>query len=131
VSCTCALPLPSIEHFGRCADCGHELPAAVAQMAAELDGRAAAQTYALQRRLGYALLDDVRRSLKSFDAMYRKFMEAAHLTQETDANLGDEDDDVGCPTCGGDGIVHDCGEDTCCCADKSPNVPCPDCGGQG
>jgi hypothetical protein len=125
-------------------------------MAAALDGRSAAQIHALQRRLGYALSlaaaarglaidanrladrnlggtyeDDVRRSLKIFDAIYRRFKDVERLTQEADANLGDEDDDVDCPTCGGDGIVHDCGEDTCCCADKSPNVPCPDCGGQG
>jgi hypothetical protein len=67
-------------------------------VAAELDGSAAGQIVALQRRLANTL---------------------AMLP------------DVDCPRCGGEGMVHDCGDDTCCCADKSPNVPCPDCGGQG
>lgn len=41
-----------------------------------------------------------------------------------------------CQTCGGEGGFHDCGDDTCCCAD--PGGPsdgdwwdCPDCGGVG
>lgn len=28
-----------------------------------------------------------------------------------------ESDDETCQACGGDGYIHDCGEDTCCCAD--------------
>lgn len=44
----------------------------------------------------------------------------------------DEPEDVDtCSVCGGDGLVHDCGEDTCCCADPSPNVECDECGGSG
>jgi hypothetical protein len=35
MSCTCAMPLPSIEHFGRCADCGQVLPAGVAHQLGE------------------------------------------------------------------------------------------------
>ncbi len=34
-----------------------------------------------------------------------------------------------CPTCGGSGeLSHDCGDDTCCCADASGPI-CPTCGG--
>jgi len=36
-----------------------------------------------------------------------------------------------CWHCGGDGGHHDCGEDTCCCADPEINVPCNVCGGTG
>lgn len=39
-----------------------------------------------------------------------------------------------CEECEGDGVVsfHDCGDDTCCCADKSDNVfiTCPMCEGR-
>lgn len=44
-----------------------------------------------------------------------------------------ESDDDCCPTCWGDGYIHDCGEDTCCCAnpDEDDCYPCPDCGGTG
>ena len=35
-----------------------------------------------------------------------------------------------CERCAGEGLDgHDCGEDTCCCADPEDNVDCPDCGG--
>lgn len=54
-------------------------------------------------------------------------------------NGGDELDDENvatCPTCGGEGGFHDCGDDSCCCAD--PGGPtdfdwwdCSDCGGTG
>jgi hypothetical protein len=42
-------------------------------------------------------------------------------------------DDEWCQRCGGDGFIHDCGEDTCCCAnpDEDDCYPCPDCGGTG
>lgn len=37
-----------------------------------------------------------------------------------------------CESCGGDGYTdHDCGEDTCACADPVYNVPCDVCGGEG
>lgn len=37
-----------------------------------------------------------------------------------------------CEECGGEIYVeHDCGEDTCCCADPEPNVECEDCHGRG
>jgi hypothetical protein len=111
-------------------------------VAAELDGRAAAQIHALQRRLGHALSlaaagrglaidanrladrnlggtyeDDVRRSLKSFNAIYRRFKDAAHLTQETDANVGDEKVDR-CESCNAvtaDGDVHTTDDDVDLC----------------
>ena len=39
---------------------------------------------------------------------------------------------VECWQCDGDGCsYHDCGEDTCCCADPQPNVKCDICAGQG
>lgn len=31
-----------------------------------------------------------------------------------------------CYKCDGDGLIHDCGEDTCCCLDPTM-VPCPEC----
>jgi hypothetical protein len=37
-----------------------------------------------------------------------------------------------CPHCEGEAFVgHDCGEDSCCCADPEPNVRCPVCMGMG
>ena len=37
-----------------------------------------------------------------------------------------------CEVCGGEGVDgHDCGEDSCCCADPDDNVPCQACGGDG
>lgn len=38
-----------------------------------------------------------------------------------------------CWACGGDGYIHDCGEDTCCCAhpDEDECYPCDECGGTG
>jgi hypothetical protein len=37
-----------------------------------------------------------------------------------------------CEACGGEGIDgHDCGEDSCCCADPEENVTCSTCFGQG
>ena len=37
-----------------------------------------------------------------------------------------------CWNCGGEGFSsHDCGDDTCCCADPVPNVRCHICKGQG
>jgi hypothetical protein len=39
---------------------------------------------------------------------------------------------VACDFCGGDGFDgHDCGEDSCCCADPEDNVPCGSCSGKG
>lgn len=36
-----------------------------------------------------------------------------------------------CYDCDGVGAYHDCGEDTCCCADPDPNCECPTCSGDG
>lgn len=37
-----------------------------------------------------------------------------------------------CEDCGGEGVTrHDCGEDTCCCADPVNNVRCDSCRGSG
>jgi hypothetical protein len=57
---------------------------------------------------------------------------------DVDADDGypyDEEDneEFDCGTCGGAGGWHDCGEDTCCCADPDAVddewVVCPECGG--
>lgn len=51
-------------------------------------------------------------------------------------NAGDEDadydpeDDLYCARCGGEGEIHDCGDDSCACGGREM-VPCPDCGGAG
>jgi len=45
---------------------------------------------------------------------------------------GSSVDWVTCWSCDGEGMSgHDCGEDTCCCADPVPNVPCDVCDGKG
>ena len=37
-----------------------------------------------------------------------------------------------CDDCGGEGVSgHDCGEDTCCCADPDDNMDCDWCEGEG
>jgi hypothetical protein len=37
-----------------------------------------------------------------------------------------------CHDCGGEGYSHhDCGEDSCCCADPEDNVACGTCQGKG
>lgn len=43
------------------------------------------------------------------------------------------DDEEYCSRCDGNGFYHDCGEDTCCCADPEVDdlVVCPDCQGTG
>ena len=39
---------------------------------------------------------------------------------------------VTCDWCDGEGFSgHDCGEDTCCCADPEENITCHVCGGSG
>ena len=39
---------------------------------------------------------------------------------------------IDCDECGGDGVTsHECGEDTCCCADPVDNVACDSCRGRG
>ena len=45
----------------------------------------------------------------------------------------DEEDREACFDCGGTGIVHECGEDTCACADPATQlmVTCPTCVGTG
>ena len=37
-----------------------------------------------------------------------------------------------CDECGGEGVAgHDCGEDTCACANPQENVRCQTCNGEG
>ena len=44
------------------------------------------------------------------------------------SSLGFED----CGSCGGEGVYgHECGEDTCCCADPEENATCGVCSGNG
>jgi hypothetical protein len=47
----------------------------------------------------------------------------------------DNTEDDTCQRCGGAGGYHDCGEDTCCCADPEDVnddwITCEDCGGSG
>lgn len=52
---------------------------------------------------------------------------------EPDYEPSDYDEDTCCDRCLGEGYFHDCGEDTCCCADPEGTelVTCPDCGGSG
>lgn len=40
---------------------------------------------------------------------------------------------IDCWYCGGEGDYHDCGEDTCCCAepDFDERIDCDECGGKG
>jgi hypothetical protein len=46
--------------------------------------------------------------------------------------VGDDEEPIDCPECDGEGAVHDCGEDTCNCADLSQDlVECLMCGGGG
>lgn len=43
----------------------------------------------------------------------------------------DDDRDV-CGECDGDGLYHDCGEDTCCCANPDDDlITCEHCNGTG
>lgn len=46
---------------------------------------------------------------------------------------GWDEDGEPCYKCMGDGYYHDCGEDTCCCAnpDVDDVYPCEDCRGTG
>ena len=43
-------------------------------------------------------------------------------------------DEDSCPDCDGEGGYHDCGDDTCCCADPWDEdgwIVCDHCGGTG
>jgi len=54
--------------------------------------------------------------------------------QPNDDNYPYDDEELDtCFHCGGEGFYHDCGEDTCCCADpESQDVfICPECNGTG
>lgn len=56
------------------------------------------------------------------------------MTEDNDDGryYGDCDDDHVCPDCHGEGGWHDCGEDTCCCADPDELTDiCQTCGGEG
>ena len=44
---------------------------------------------------------------------------------------GEELEWVDCYNCDEGYSGHDCGEDTCCCADPEPNVVCDICHGEG
>jgi hypothetical protein len=47
-----------------------------------------------------------------------------------DDDMSDDGEYVDCWDCGGEGVTHhDCGEDTCCCANPEDNVVCDTCGG--
>jgi hypothetical protein len=50
--------------------------------------------------------------------------------EESDYDDGDYES---CDACDGDGFYHDCGEDTCCCAnpDEDDIWPCEECRGSG
>lgn len=52
---------------------------------------------------------------------------------DEDDDWPEMDDEGDCPDCAGSGEVHDCGEDTCCCADPETQdmVTCETCGGTG
>lgn len=58
-------------------------------------------------------------------------MTEPHGYDGEDPDVDDFDED--CGVCGGSGYVHDCGEDTCCCADPESQdmEQCPWCGGEG
>ena len=45
----------------------------------------------------------------------------------------DDDGPECCWSCHGEGWIHDCGEDTCCCANPEEDdiYPCEECGGSG
>lgn len=45
------------------------------------------------------------------------------------ATCGSDADWVDCEQCVDGFTHHDCGEDTCCCADPEDNVACDTCGG--
>jgi len=48
------------------------------------------------------------------------------------ARCGSSLEFVECPNCGGEGVSgHDCGEDSCCCADPDDNMACDICRGVG
>ena len=44
-----------------------------------------------------------------------------------------DDYDGTCQECGGDGFIHDCGDDSCCCLDPDEDdcFFCEACGGSG
>lgn len=58
------------------------------------------------------------------------------MPPDLDDNFAGGDERDACDRCGGAGGYHDCGEDTCPCADPGgPDDPdwitCEDCGGSG
>ena len=54
------------------------------------------------------------------------------MSQDKDAMELDWDVEIEtCFECGGDGYVHDCGEDICFCLNPEPNVKCSQCLGKG
>jgi len=61
---------------------------------------------------------------------------AGHPGYDDDSQYPDDEpgeDREECWACGGEGYYHDCGEDTCCCADPESDelVPCQECHGRG
>lgn len=74
------------------------------------------------------------------DAAQEKAAKSAAPRRGEEVNIADNDyddfdfdEEEDCTLCGGDGYVHDCGEDTCCCAnpDEDDLEPCGRCGGTG
>jgi hypothetical protein len=51
---------------------------------------------------------------------------------ESPEDCFDSEDEL-CDACDGEGFYHDCGDDTCCCAnpDEDDIYACDECGGTG
>jgi hypothetical protein len=52
---------------------------------------------------------------------------------EPDYDYDPADEHEACPACDGEGFYHDCGDDTCCCAnpDEDDVYTCHECNGTG
>lgn len=55
-----------------------------------------------------------------------------NVDDDADRYMDDEEPEC-CWACHGDGWFHDCGEDTCCCANPEAQYiyPCEECDGSG
>jgi len=54
------------------------------------------------------------------------------MNEQVDDDFPDDEEET-CWACDGDGFYHDCGEDSCCCAnpDEDDIFMCDECGGTG